>query len=174
MTKKLNEVPVDDDATQTEETAAAAAAPAKVEKVKARDRRAKEKALLKDAFASTAARHGRRTRGAPLETARADQARQGARLPDVRRNQRPPARQLHRNRSDRRHHQHVQRHGRRRLRAGARCRNAAAERQRARRFVATTKSKRKPKSRCPPSIPNSAAPPTRCACTCAKWARSNC
>jgi RNA polymerase primary sigma factor len=51
MTKKLNEVPVDDDATQTEETAAAA--PGKVEKVKARDRRAKEKALLKDAFASS-------------------------------------------------------------------------------------------------------------------------
>jgi RNA polymerase primary sigma factor len=55
MTKKLNEVPVEDDATQTAEPAAAAAAPtAKVEKVKARDRRAKEKALLKDAFASAA------------------------------------------------------------------------------------------------------------------------
>ncbi|WP_087881946.1 RNA polymerase sigma factor RpoD [Caballeronia mineralivorans] len=62
MTKKLNEVPVDDDATQNVQAdpAAATAAdavaapPAKVEKVKARDRRAKEKALLKDAFASTA------------------------------------------------------------------------------------------------------------------------
>jgi RNA polymerase primary sigma factor len=60
MTKKLNEVPVDDDATRnataTESAAAdpVAAPPAKVEKVKARDRRAKEKALLKDAFASTA------------------------------------------------------------------------------------------------------------------------
>ncbi len=51
MTKKLNEVPVDDDATQSEETPAAV--PGKVEKVKARDRRAKEKALLKDAFASS-------------------------------------------------------------------------------------------------------------------------
>src|SRR6185437_14403135 len=51
MTKKLNEVPVDDDATQAEDTPAAA--PGKVEKVKARDRRAKEKALLKDAFASS-------------------------------------------------------------------------------------------------------------------------
>ncbi|MDE1182123.1 RNA polymerase sigma factor RpoD [Paraburkholderia sp.] len=51
MTKKLNEAPVDDDATtQSEE---AVAVPGKVEKVKARDRRAKEKALLKDAFASS-------------------------------------------------------------------------------------------------------------------------
>jgi hypothetical protein len=37
----------------------------------------------------------------------------------------------------------------------------------------TKKSKRRPSRRCPPSIPNSAAPPTRSACTCAKWARSN-
>ncbi|WP_460902069.1 RNA polymerase sigma factor RpoD [Paraburkholderia jirisanensis] len=51
MTKKLNEVSVDDDATQSEE--AAAPVPGKGEKAKARDRRAKEKALLKDAFAST-------------------------------------------------------------------------------------------------------------------------
>ncbi|MBW8835530.1 MAG: RNA polymerase sigma factor RpoD [Burkholderia sp.] len=51
MTKKLNEVPVDDDATQSEETPVAA--PGKVEKAKARDRRAKEKALLKDAFSSS-------------------------------------------------------------------------------------------------------------------------
>src|SRR6266702_5056409 len=50
MTKKLNEVPVDDDATQSETPVAV---PGKVEKVKARDRRAKEKALLKDAFASS-------------------------------------------------------------------------------------------------------------------------
>src|SRR5260370_3832486 len=65
MTKKLNEVPVDDDATQNAQNVqadpaaataadAVAAPPAKVEKVKARDRRAEEKALLKDAFASTA------------------------------------------------------------------------------------------------------------------------
>ncbi|GAB5095334.1 RNA polymerase sigma factor RpoD [Caballeronia sp. HLA56] len=52
MTKKLNDVPVEDDATQTAEPTAAPAA--KVEKAKARDRRAKEKALLKDAFASSA------------------------------------------------------------------------------------------------------------------------
>ena len=52
MTKKLNEVSVDDDATQGEEQQAAAA-PGKGEKAKARDRRAKEKALLKDAFASS-------------------------------------------------------------------------------------------------------------------------
>ncbi len=32
----------------------------------------------------------------------------------------------------------------------------------------------RPSRRCPPSTPNSAAPPTRSACTCAKWARSNC
>jgi RNA polymerase primary sigma factor len=51
MTKKLNEVPVEDDATQNAEPAAVAAPSAKV---KARDRRAKEKALLKDAFASAA------------------------------------------------------------------------------------------------------------------------
>ncbi|MGF6775138.1 RNA polymerase sigma factor RpoD [Paraburkholderia sp. GAS334] len=53
MTKKLNEVSVDDDATQNEEAAAAPVVPGKGEKAKARDRRAKEKALLKDAFAST-------------------------------------------------------------------------------------------------------------------------
>lgn len=52
MTKKLNEVSVDDDASQSEETAATPA-PGKGEKAKARDRRAKEKALLKDAFASS-------------------------------------------------------------------------------------------------------------------------
>jgi RNA polymerase primary sigma factor len=52
MTKKLNEVSVDDDASPSEEAAATPAA-GKVEKVKARDRRAKEKALLKDAFASS-------------------------------------------------------------------------------------------------------------------------
>jgi len=51
MTKKLNEVSVDDDATQGEEQQAAPSG--KVEKAKARDRRAKEKALLKDAFASS-------------------------------------------------------------------------------------------------------------------------
>jgi RNA polymerase primary sigma factor len=53
MTKKLNEVSVDDDATTQSEEAATTPAPGKGEKAKARDRRAKEKALLKDAFAST-------------------------------------------------------------------------------------------------------------------------
>ncbi len=52
MTKKRNDVPVEDDATQNGEPAAALAA--KVEKARARDRRAKEKALLKDAFSSSA------------------------------------------------------------------------------------------------------------------------
>lgn len=51
MTKKLNEVPVDDEAGQVDESVGSGA-PAKGEKIKARDRRAKEKALLKDAFAS--------------------------------------------------------------------------------------------------------------------------
>ncbi|KDB09334.1 RNA polymerase, sigma 70 subunit, RpoD/SigA [Burkholderia sp. lig30] len=52
MTKKLNEVSVDDDANQSGEqpAAAAAAAPGKS---KVRDRRAKEKALLKEAFATS-------------------------------------------------------------------------------------------------------------------------
>jgi RNA polymerase primary sigma factor len=55
MTKKLNDVPVEDDATQNgESTAAPAAKVEKVEKARARDRRAKEKALLKDAFSSSA------------------------------------------------------------------------------------------------------------------------
>nr|WP_233272826.1 RNA polymerase sigma factor RpoD [Paraburkholderia acidisoli] len=49
MTKKLNEVPVDDEATQSEDSAPAA----KEKTSRARDRRAKEKALLKDAFASS-------------------------------------------------------------------------------------------------------------------------
>jgi RNA polymerase primary sigma factor len=53
MTKKLNDVSVEDDAMQNAESGAAAPA-AKVEKAKARDRRAKEKALLKDAFSSSA------------------------------------------------------------------------------------------------------------------------
>nr|WP_322022613.1 RNA polymerase sigma factor RpoD [Burkholderia sp. BCC1977] len=50
MTKKLNEVSVDDDANQSDEQPAAAAAPGKS---KVRDRRAKEKALLKEAFATS-------------------------------------------------------------------------------------------------------------------------
>ncbi|MDN7497341.1 RNA polymerase sigma factor RpoD [Burkholderia gladioli] len=50
MTKKLNEVSVDDDATQSDEQPAAAASK---EKTKARDRRAKEKLLLKEAFATS-------------------------------------------------------------------------------------------------------------------------
>ncbi len=52
MTKKLNEVTVEDDANQSDEqpAAAAAAAPGKS---KVRDRRAKEKALLKEAFATS-------------------------------------------------------------------------------------------------------------------------
>ncbi|MDR5761909.1 MULTISPECIES: RNA polymerase sigma factor RpoD [unclassified Caballeronia] len=53
MTKKLNDVSVEDDAMQNAESGAAAPA-AKVEKARARDRRAKEKALLKDAFSSSA------------------------------------------------------------------------------------------------------------------------
>ncbi len=52
MTKKLNEVSVDDDANQSDEQPAAAAAPAPG-KSKVRDRRAKEKALLKEAFATS-------------------------------------------------------------------------------------------------------------------------
>ena len=52
MTKKLNDVSVEDDAMQNAESGAAPAA--KVEKARARDRRAKEKALLKDAFSSSA------------------------------------------------------------------------------------------------------------------------
>ncbi|WDD92828.1 RNA polymerase sigma factor RpoD [Burkholderia sp. FERM BP-3421] len=51
MTKKLNEVSVDDDANQSDEQPTAA--PGKGEKAKARDRRAKEKALLKEAFATS-------------------------------------------------------------------------------------------------------------------------
>ena len=50
MTKKLNEVSVEDDANQSDEQPAAAAAPGKS---KVRDRRAKEKALLKEAFATS-------------------------------------------------------------------------------------------------------------------------
>ncbi|WP_183723578.1 MULTISPECIES: RNA polymerase sigma factor RpoD [Paraburkholderia] len=51
MTKKLNEVSVDDDANQSEESTPAAGKGEKT--TRARDRRAKEKALLKDAFASS-------------------------------------------------------------------------------------------------------------------------
>ncbi|KAF1013608.1 MAG: RNA polymerase sigma factor RpoD [Burkholderia sp.] len=50
MTKKLNKVSVDDDSTQSDEQPAAAAGK---EKNKARDRRAKEKLLLKEAFATS-------------------------------------------------------------------------------------------------------------------------
>ena len=53
MKKQLNEVPVGETAPVTEPAQAAVPeVPVKVEKLKARDRRAKEKALLKDAFAS--------------------------------------------------------------------------------------------------------------------------
>lgn len=51
MTKKLNEVSVDDDANQSDDQPTAASG--KGEKAKARDRRAKEKALLKEAFATS-------------------------------------------------------------------------------------------------------------------------
>ncbi len=54
MTKKLNEVSVVDDANQSDEQPAAAAAVAAAPgKSKVRDRRAKEKALLKEAFATS-------------------------------------------------------------------------------------------------------------------------
>lgn len=36
------------------------------------------------------------------------------------------------------------------------------------------KPKKPPKPRCPPWTRNSAAPPTPCACTCAKWAPWSC
>ncbi len=51
MTKKLNEVSIDNEAVQGDEPSVAATG--KGEKVKVRDRRAKEKALLKEAFASS-------------------------------------------------------------------------------------------------------------------------
>ena len=38
----------------------------------------------------------------------------------------------------------------------------------------TKKPSKKPPRRSPRSMPSSAAPPTRCACTCARWARWNC
>ncbi|VWC55349.1 RNA polymerase sigma factor RpoD [Burkholderia lata] len=53
MTKKLNEVSVEDDANQSDEQPAAAVAAAAPGKSKVRDRRAKEKALLKEAFATS-------------------------------------------------------------------------------------------------------------------------
>lgn len=53
MTKKLNEVSVDDDANQSDEQPAAAATTTATGKAKVRDRRAKEKALLKEAFATS-------------------------------------------------------------------------------------------------------------------------
>ncbi|MDR0241634.1 MAG: RNA polymerase sigma factor RpoD [Burkholderia sp.] len=54
MTKKLNEVSVEDDANQSDEQPVAAAAVAAAPgKSKVRDRRAKEKALLKEAFATS-------------------------------------------------------------------------------------------------------------------------
>ena len=103
-----------------------------VDKAKAKDRKAKEKALLKDAFSSDteATEEDLEARPKAQDT---DQAGQGARLPDLRRDQRPPARQ----------------HGRRRrpiesiistfsdmgiqvYDAGAGCRNAADVRERRR------------------------------------------
>ncbi|CAN6484152.1 unnamed protein product [Victoria cruziana] len=36
------------------------------------------------------------------------------------------------------------------------------------------KPRKLPKPRCPRWTPSSGAPPTRCACICAKWARSSC
>ena len=38
----------------------------------------------------------------------------------------------------------------------------------------TTTPRRKPRRHCQRSIPSSAARPTRCGCTCARWARSSC
>ncbi len=148
---------------------------AKVEKVKARDRRAKEKALLKDAFALGRARHGSKSSKSAASKLRAliklgkergflTYAEINDHLPDnlaeteaieaiistfndmgvAVYEQAPDAETLLLND------------------------NAPAASSR------WTKSRKKPKSRCPPSIANSAARPTRCACTCAKWARSSC
>ena len=38
----------------------------------------------------------------------------------------------------------------------------------------TKRRSKRPPRRWPHSTPNSAAPPIRCACTCARWARWNC
>ena len=48
---------------------------------------------------------------------------------------------------------------------------AAADRARRRRRRSRRRSRRRARHA---STPNSAAPPTRCACTCARWARSSC
>jgi hypothetical protein len=42
------------------------------------------------------------------------------------------------------------------------------------RRLPTKMPSKQPKPRYPTSMPNSAAPPTRCACTCAKWAPRTC
>ena len=60
------------------------------------------------------------------------------------------------------------------LRAGARRRDAADGRRRADRRQRRGSRGSRPKPRCRRSTPSSAAPPTRCACTCARWARSSC
>ena len=93
-------------------------------------------------------------------------------LPHVFAGERSPAVGDRRSRADRRDRQHDQRHGHPGVREGT----GQREHSRARNFRSppTKKPSRKPPQRWPRSMPNSAAPPTRCACTCAKWARWNC
>ena len=116
----------------------------------------------------------RRSRQAPPGAEDAHQDGQDARLPDAPGDQRPPAREAGRRRDPRSHRLDAQRHGHRGLRAGARRRDAADRRRHAPPPPPKKKPKKPPKPRCPPSTPSSAAPPTRCACTCARWARSSC
>ena len=110
-------------------------------------------------------------RGSPVAAQAADRARQGAGLPDLRRGQRSPAVRDRRSGADRRHRQHDQRHGHPGVREGTGCRVAALRRAGPRR---RRSGSRKPPRRSPRSTPSSAARPTRCACTCARWARSSC
>ena len=86
--------------------------------------------------------------------------------------QRPPAVRDRRSGADRRHRQHDQRHGHPGVREGTGCRVAAAARAA---LAADDEADRGSRRRAAPrSTPSSAARPTRCACTCARWARSSC
>ena len=78
--------------------------------------------------------------------------------------------QAGRRRSDRSDREDAQRHGHRRLRAGARCGNPCWSRAAQAPRRPTKKPRRRRRPHCPRSTPSSAARPTRCACTCARWA----
>jgi hypothetical protein len=158
-----------------EPVAEAAGTTEKVKPLRMKISKAKERALMKEFGLRRDRPVGRRPGQTSLAAESADQAWQNPWLPDTRRDFRPLARQVGRCRNSGSGDLHAQRHGRgcvMSTRPDAD--DAATEPTTAQPLQQKKKLKKKPKPPLAPLTVNLAAPPTRCACTCAKWARSSC